>query len=523
MKNYSIGLDFGTLSARAVLVDISNGDEIAVSTFDYPNGVINNPINFDLQDPSDYIESLKFIIPDVLQKSKVSADNVVGVGVDFTACTMLPVYKDGTPLFYNHPNDPHAYAKLWKHHAAEPYAVIMNEIAAERNEPWLARYGGKISSEWLFPKILQIKSEAPEIYDQADYFIEAVDWLVWQLCGRQTRNSCCAGYKALWNKKTGYPSNDYFKAVGLDNIVSDKLDCPITSIGSKAGGITTEAAAMTGLKPGTAIAVAVIDAHASLPALGVTDPGKLFLIMGTSGCHLILGDKETIIPGICGVVEDGMIPGYFGYEAGQACFGDHFAWFVNNFGFDFNEIAQKAAHLKPGESGILALDWWNGNRSVLVDYDLTGLFIGMNLQTKPEELYRALIEATAFGTRKIIDTFKEYNVFSNEIYAAGGIAEKDPFIMQLFADVLGLDIKTSGSPQSGALGSAIFGAAAAGCGSIGELSQKMCKLGNIVYKHNPDNKKIYDQLYAEYEILHDYFGKGGNDVMKRLKKIQRDI
>lgn len=553
-KKYSIGLDFGTLSGRAVIVDCDNGDEISACSFDYPHGVIDEclpdgktylPPDFALQHPSDYIDTLKYIIPNILKSSNISPDNVIGVGIDFTACTLIPVYSDGTPLCYKpeYYSNPHAYVKLWKHHAAQPYAELFNKIALERKEKWIAGYGGKISSEWLFPKILEIINNAPEIYNDADYFIEAGDWLVWQLCGKQTRNSCCAGYKGFWNKRNGYPDNEYLKSVDkrLDNVVKLKLDCPVSSVGTKAGVITPEAAKLTGLRAGTAVSLSNIDAHATFPSLGISEPGKMLMIMGTSSCQMMISKTEIIFPGICGVVEDGIIPGYYGYEAGQCCVGDHFNWFVNNLVPEsykteaainnkniYKYLNEKAENLKAGESGVIALDWWNGNRSVLVDFNLTGLFIGMTLQTKPEALYRALIEATAYGAKKIIDTFGEYGINSDELYAAGGIAEKDPFTMQIYADILGLDIKISGSPQAAALGSAIFGAVAAGVenggySNITEASLKMGKVKDVTYKPDAKNHKIYNELYKEYLLLHDYFGKGGNDVMKRLKAIKKSV
>jgi len=313
------------------------------------------------------------------------------------------------------------------------------------------------------------------------------------------------------------------------------------SLGEKAGEITDEAAGYTGLKPGTAVAVANVDAHVSIPAVGITEPGKLLMIVGTSTCHILLGDEERIVPGMCGVVEDGVLPGFFGYEAGQSCVGDHFEWFaVNCVPAHYKEAAdrqnknihdyltEKAKSLKPGESGLIALDWWNGNRSVLVDADLTGMLLGATLLTKPEEIYRALIEATAYGTRMIIDTFVESGVPIDELFACGGIAEKNNLMMQIYADVTGKEIKISASPQAPALGSAMFGAVAAGkdnggFDNINDAVAVMSKLKDTVYRPIPENAEVYDKLYAEYKSLHDYFGRGGNDAMKRLKDIKLSV
>ncbi len=552
MSKYTIGVDFGTLSGRAVLVEVGTGAELSDSVYDYPHAVMDETlpdgtklgVDWALQHPQDYLEVLSHTIPQVIDASGVSPEDIIGIGIDFTACTVLPVKVDGTPLCFlpEYQNHPHAYVKLWKHHAAQSQANRLNEIAAARGEDFLSRYGGKISSEWMIPKVWQIVEEAPEIYDAMDCFIEATDWVIWQLCGKQTRNSCTAGYKGMWHKQKGYPSKEFFAALNpkLETLVETKLDCPISPLGSKAGEITKEASALTGLAVGTAVAVGNVDAHVAVPAVKIDGPGKMLAIMGTSTCHMILGNEEQNVPGMCGVVEDGICPGFFGYEAGQSCVGDHFAWFIENcLTAEYTEAAkaqgknihvylrEKAEKLRPGESGLVALDWWNGNRSVLVDVDLTGMMLGMTLQTKPEEIYRALIEATAYGTRKIIETFRASGVAVEEFIATGGISQKDPMTMQIYADVLGIPIKIAGSKQGPALGSAIFGAVAAGSEKGGYddvimAGQRMGKLRDEVYLPDPAAKAVYDKLYAEYDILHDYFGKGCNDVMKRLKEIKKE-
>lgn len=552
MAKYVIGVDFGTLSGRALLVNAENGDELATAVYNYPHAVMDETLpsgkelapDWALQHPMDYLEVFSHTIPAVLAEAKVPAEDVIGVGIDFTACTLLPVKADGTPLCFldEYKDEPHAYIKLWKHHAAQDKANRLNEIAQKTGQKWLPRYGGKISSEWAVPKIWQTLDEAPEIYAAADYFIEAADWVIWQLTGVQTRNSCTAGYKAIWHKKEGYPDKEFFKALDprLENVVEDKLNCPVSPLGEKAGEITEAAATLTGLKPGTAVAVANVDAHVTVPAVKIDGPGKMLAIMGTSTCHILLGTKEQTVPGMCGVVEDGVCPGYFGYEAGQSCVGDHFAWFVENCvsaeyfeaakaaGLNIHEyLSKKAESLKVGESGLVALDWWNGNRSVLVDVDLTGMILGMTLQTKPEEIYRALIEATAYGTRKIIETFRENGVPVEEFYASGGISQKNPMAMQIYADIIQVPIKIGGTSQGPALGSAIFAAVAAGSKNGGyddvfEAGSVMGKLRDTVYTPIPENSKVYDKLYAEYSLLHDYFGRGTNDVMKRLKEIKKE-
>ena len=550
MAKYTIGVDYGTLSGRAVLMEVPNGREAASAVFAYPHAVMDRALpdgtplkpDWALQHPQDYLDVLGHTIPEVLQKSGVSPADVIGIGIDFTACTVLPVLRDGTPLCFlpEYQNRPHAYVKLWKHHAAQDKANALNRIAEERGEKWLQNYGGKISSEWAVPKIWQILDEDPEIYEKMDRFIEAADWIVWQLCGKETRNSCTAGYKEIWNKKAGFPSGDFFAALDprLRNLPDEKFSREILPLGSRAGSLTAEAAALTGLPEGIAVAVGNVDAHVCVPAVGIDGPGKLLAIMGTSTCHILMGEKEIQVPGICGVVEDGVMPGYFGYEAGQSCVGDHFAWFIDNClpasydeearsaGKNIHQLLrEKAAPQKPGESGLLALDWWNGNRSVLVDVDLTGLMLGMTLQTRPEEIYRALIEATAYGTRMIVENFQKGGVPVEEFIASGGIARKDPMMMQIYADVLKMPVRVTSTSQGPALGSALFGAVAAGkeaggFADIFEAARSVDTSRDIVYRPIPENSAVYDKLFAEYERLHDYFGRGENDVMKRLKAIK---
>jgi L-ribulokinase len=554
MSKYAIGVDFGTESGRALLVDVADGREIATYVHPYRDGVIDDilptsgaklPPDFALQNPLDYIAVFQTAVPAVLKESGVDASDVIGIGIDFTACTMMPTLADGTPLctLEEWKNNPHAWIKLWKHHAAQPEADKINATAEKRKEPWLSRYGGKISSEWFFSKALQILDEAPEVYEAADRLLEAADWVIWQLTGEEKRNSCTAGYKAIWSKREGYPDASFFAALDprFANVVDTKMSRDIYPIGAKAGELTPQAAAWTGLVPGTAVAVANVDAHVSVPAATVTEPGRMVMIMGTSTCHMVLGEKERIVPGMCGVVEDGIIPGLFGFEAGQSCVGDHFAWFVENCvpaaygreaadrGLSLHQLLEgKAAMLQVGESGLLALDWWNGNRSTLVDVDLTGLLIGATLATKPEEIYRALIEATAYGTRVIIEAFEENGVAVNEIVATGGLPSRNKLLMQIYADVTGREFKVAGTEQAGALGSAMFGAVAAGSArggyaSITQAAQKMARLQDVVYRPISENQAAYDKLYAEYVILYDYFGRGQNDVMKRLKAIKATV
>lgn len=548
---YTIGVDYGTESGRAVLVSLSDGKEIADHVTPYRHGVIDEELpeskvklgyEWALQHPADYIEVLKTSIPAVLKETGVNPDDIVGIGIDFTACTMLPVDEKAEPLSFKPElkDNPHSWLKLWKHHAAQPEADKLNAIADRRGEKFLPRYGGKISSEWMIAKIWQILEEAPEIYDQTDKFVEATDWVISQLTGNLVRNSCTAGYKSIWHKRDGYPNNDFFKELDprLENLTETKLRGDILPLGTKAGKLTKEMASAIGLKSETSVAVGNVDAHAAVPAMGVVSPGKMVMVMGTSICHMVLGTREKQVEGMCGVVEDGIIPGFYGYEAGQSAVGDIFGWYVDQAVPNYVKKAaekkqlnvhqyleKKAAEYQPGEIGLLALDWWNGNRSTLVDTDLSGLLVGMTLQTKPEEIYRALLEATAFGTRKIVDAFHQNGVSVDELYACGGLPQKNQLLMQIYADVTNRTIKVADSKQTPALGAAMFAAVAAGAENGGyetvfEAAGNMARVKEETIQPIQENVKVYEKLYQEYIKLHDYFGRGENDVMKRLKAIR---
>ncbi len=547
MEKYSIGIDYGTLSARALLVNLENGKEEASAVFEYPHGVLSDkfingeklPDHYALQDPSDYTRALIHTVSELLLSSSVRSEDIVGIGIDFTSCTILPIDQYGTPLCMKEEfkNEPHAYVKLWKHHSAQKYADLLSEKWAD--EAWIRDYGGKISCEWMLPKIMEIAEEAPHVFKAADRFIEAGDWIVSQLIGGESHSACMAGFKGLWNDHDGYVFSSAASVSKsfdpmLKSLVGTKISKHISRPGSAAGTVTPEYAALTGLSFKTPVSVCIIDAHASLPAAGITSGGKMLMIIGTSTCHILMSEEKKQVSGICGVVKDGLIPGLYCYEAGQAAVGDIFDWFVKNcvpaaYIQEAKEqnitlhqlLRRKASRLTAGESGLLALDWHNGNRSILTDYDLSGLILGLTLNTKPEEIYRALIEATALGSKIIIDNFRENGVAVDELYAAGGIAEKDEMTMQIYADVLGCTIRVCGSKQSGALGSAMFGAVAGGYfPSMHEAAKVMANVGTKKYVPNPNNAHVYEELYKEYKALHDYFGKKSG-VMHRLKEIKR--
>lgn len=542
-NRYVIGVDYGTLSGRALLVRISDGAEIATSVYEYPNAVIEEflpasgaklPPDWALQIPADYIDVLKVTVPAVLNESGISPDAVIGITTDFTACTVLPVKSDGTPLseLPEFSNNPHAYVKLWKHHSAQPHADRINEVAHKRGEPWISRYGGKISSEWEFAKALQVLEEAPEIYQAMDKWIEAADWIIWQLCGKYLRNICTAGYKGIYQDGK-YPSRDYLAALNpkFADFISEKLEREIGQLGAMAGTLTAEAAAWTGLKEGIAVAVGNVDAHVTAAAANAVNPGQMVAIMGTSTCHVMVSEKFAEVPGMCGVVDGGVIAGALGYEAGQSGVGDIFGWFANHFasaeytaaaaakGLDIHTHLSQLAAIQPvGAHGLVALDWQSGNRSTLVDHQLSGLIMGLTLSTKPEEIYRAIIESTAYGARKIVQTFNESGVPVKEFIAAGGLI-KNRFVMQIYADVLNMPITIIKSTQGPALGSAIHAAVAAG--AYKDVQSAAAAMGGVAeerYQPIPANAQVYNELYKHYNDLYESFGHNG--AMHSLRAIR---
>jgi len=551
MKKYCVGVDFGTLSARALIVDAACGREISSAAMDYPHAVMDRHLpdgtalagGWALQHPQDYTTCLSAVIREALRRANLCAEEIISLGVDFTASTLLPVKADLTPLCLlpEYTARPHAYVKLWKHHAAQPEADMMTEAAHRLGLPLLKAYGGKVSSEWALPKIFETLRHDPAVYRAADRFMEAGDWLVSLLTGQTAASRSTAGYKAFY--QNGYPSKEYLRALSpeLENVFEEKMNPPLLEVGSCAGILTPAGAALTGLLPGTPVAAAQIDAHAAVPGAGITRGGTLLMILGTSACHMILSDREYAVEGICGAVSGGALPGLICFEAGQSCFGDGFDWFITNclpvscarearrrnIGVH-DLLSERAARLSPGESGLLALDWWNGSRSPLSDADLSGMILGMTLSTRLEEIYRALLEAAAYGTRMIVETFVRSGVPIKSVYACGGIAHKNPLLMQILSDVLGREIHVSSSAQTSALGSAMLGASAAGRArggydSLCEAAQAMCGMPARIYRPNASALPVYDALYDHYARLHDHFGRGENNVMKHLRRIRNQV
>ncbi len=533
-ERYVIGVDYGTLSGRALVVRVSDGAELGSAVHPYPHGVVSDrlpatgeklPPHWALQVPADYVEVLRTAVPAAVRAAGIEAADVIGIATDFTACTMVPCTADGVPLcdLAEFEARPHAYVKLWRHHAAQGQADRINALAAERQEKWLARYGGFISSEWEFAKGLELLEEDHEVYAAMDRWVEAADWIVWQLCGSYVRNHCSAGYKGILQDGQ-YPNRDFLAALNpaFVDFVEDKLVQPIGELGGSAGRLTPEAAAWTGLPEGIAVAVGNVDAHVTAAAADALAPGQMVAIMGTSTCHVMNGAELREVPGMCGVVLGGISAGAYGYEAGQSGVGDIFGHYVGMLGgVTHEELTERAATQAVGEHGLVALDWHSGNRSVLVDHDLSGGLVGETLATRPEDVYRALLEATAFGTRTIVETFNAAGVPVTEFVVAGGLM-KNRLLMQIYADVLKMPLSVIGSEQGPALGSAIHAAVAAGAyPDVPTAAAVMGRLHRAAYQPIPENSAAYDELFAEYTRLHDYFGRGGNDVMRRLRAIQR--
>ncbi len=469
----SLGLDFGTESVRALLVDLA-GRELASAVARYRHGQITAtlpasgerlPPDFALQHPGDWLEAAASAVPSALVSAGLAAADVVGIGVDFTSCTMLPARRDGTPLCLlpKFQGEKFAWPKLWKHHGAQRQTDRINRLARERREPWLWRYGGTVGLEWFFPKVLETLEDAPHVFDAADTWLEAGDWLVWQLVGgdvgRLVRSTCQAGYKACWNATDGYPSRQFLAALDprMENFVADRLSGHLAAPGTPAGTLADAAAERLGLAAGTPVSVSIIDAHAGVPGAGAAEAGTLVMVLGTSSCHMLNALDEARVPGIAGIVQDGILPGYVGYESGQAAVGDLFDWFRRLAGeTTFATLDERAAAIPPGAEGVACLDWMNGCRTPLMDGACRGCFAGLSLYHTPAHLYRAALEATAFGLRWIVELLREHDVPIRQFVATGGLPHHNPLLMQIYADVLGAPIRIAASRHGPALGAAIL-------------------------------------------------------------------
>ena len=547
-ESYVVGVDFGTLSGRAVVVRVRDGEELGWAVHEYPHGVIDRalpgtgavlPPDWALQHPEDWREVLRTAVPAALAASGVEASAVIGIATDFTACTVLPTAVDGTPLAETAlAGRPHAWPKLWKHHAAQGQADRINALAHARGEKWISRYGGKISAEWQYAKALQVLEEDPAVYAATERWIEAADWIVWQLTGAESRNTCTAGYKGI-HQDGHYPGEDYLAALNpafgdfARTRLEHPLGHPLAPLGSRVGSLTAQAAAWTGLPAGIAVAAGNVDAHVAAPAAQAVENGRLLAIMGTSTCHVVNGATLADVPGICGVVDGGIVDGAYGYEAGQSAVGDIFAWWLSQGapaeyhaeaaanGEDLHQLlTRKSAGQNVGAHGLVALDWMNGNRSTLVDHHLSGVIVGLTLATRPEEIYRALLESTAFGTRTIVDALEAGGVPVTEFIVTGGL-KKNALLMQIYADVLRRPVSLAESAQGPALGSAIHAAVAAGAHpDVRTAAAAMGRVQRNAYLPDQTRADAYDALFAEYRLLHDHFGTGPDKQLHRLRAIR---
>lgn len=550
MEKYTLGIDFGTQSGRAIVVRLSDGLEMAVSVLEYPHGVMTEelvtgeklPASFALQHPQDYLTVLATIIPEALSKAQISAEQVVGLGIAVTSSTILPVLADGTPLCFlpEFARDPHSWIKLWKHHGAQPEALELDQFLQEHAPGLSAQFGGT-SAERLLPKAVEVKRKSPNVYAKTYAFLEVADWLVWQLTGELQRSAPIAGYKSMWRKSTGYLTPKLLDKINLDfaEVIEEKLPGDVISMGL-AGMLLPKFAKQYGLKKNTRVATGYIDAHSAVLGSGICEVGRLVMVMGTTTCHLLLSEELALVEGMSGAVHSGIVNELYAYESGQSSVGDQFAWFVENcvpqayvemgestgLGI-FGYLEKLARNLSRGQTGLLALDWWNGNRSILNNASLSGLLLGLTTRTKPEEIYLALLESTAFGAKQIMDSFLDNGLTVDTICVCGGLPRKNELLMQIYADVMNRTIEVAQSKYTSALGAAIWAAVAAGpnlggYATVNEATQMMTSAPVKRYKPQPEIVKRYEKYYAYYKQVHDYFGREAVTLMESLKHSQKE-
>ncbi|HEY3762435.1 MAG TPA: ribulokinase [Verrucomicrobiae bacterium] len=550
-SKYTIGLDYGTNSVRALIVNVANGAEVAAAVWGYEHGtagvILSHDPNLARQHPADYIKGAQITIKRALADAKKSVrgfkpEQVVGIGVDTTGSTPLPVDANGQPVAFQKKftNNPAAMAWLWKDHTGVAEAAEITAVAKKMRPQYLAKCGGTYSSEWFWSKIFHCLRVAPDVFDATHAWVELADYVPSALTGTESPDKfvagvCAAGHKAMWNAKWGgYPDEKFLSALHPKLAkLRRRLTSRVQTVDRAVGGLTIAWAKKTGLTAGTPVAVGAFDAHLGAIGCGIA-PGTLVKIIGTSTCDIATSPnnkKLADVPGLCGIVDGSVLPGYFGLEAGQSAVGDIFNWWVDYIqphgkALSHKALDEQAMRLKAGESGLIALDWNNGNRTILVDQRLTGLLVGQTLYTSPVEIYRALIEATAYGALTIINRFEEYGVKISQVVNCGGISEKSAITMQIYADVTGRPMKVSRSGQTCALGAAIAGAVVAGAHKNFAAAQKaMTGLKPKVYTPNPKAHTVYKRLYPLYKQLHDAFGTqkwNGNlyGVMKELIEIR---
>lgn len=550
-SKYTLGIDYGTLSARTVLMNCTDGSVAASASMAYPHAVMDRmlpdnvtalPANWALEYPDDYLLVLETTVRKTMEQSGVPAEDVIGLSIDFTSCTVVAADEQKRPLcdLEEFRSRPHAYAKLWKHHGAQDEADEINEVLTRQGLISLPKYGGAVSPELLLPKILEVLRDDPEIYEKAWVFLEAGDWMTWNLTGQLKRSGNMAAYKAMWSPEDGYVPQSVLDALdpGLHDLISEKLRGEVCPAGGLIGGLTQEWADRLGLPCGIAVGASIIDSHAGMPGSGIYRPGQLMLVLGTSSVELLLSDQPYADHGVVGSVRGAIMPGYYSLEAGLAAVGDMYGWFVDGYvpasykkeaedmGMNLHQyLSYLAQKLKPGDSGLLALDWWNGNKTPYVNGDLSGVLLGLTLRTKPEEIYRALVEANAFGTRMIMEEFMKSGAAVEEVIVSGGIAEKNPFVLRVFTDVLKRPVRISASNQTAALGSAMYAAAAAGqeAGgyvSVADAAKALAKLKEEVYEPDASASEKYDRLYEMYCEAAEAFDPAKMTVLKELRQMR---
>ncbi|MBO0958811.1 ribulokinase [Neobacillus sp. MM2021_6] len=547
-SHYSIGIDYGTESGRVVIVDVNTGEIKATQIVPYRHNVITETLPFysnqipkgsALQHPQDYLDVLEEGVPSAITKAQINPKQIIGLGVDFTSSTLVPVDYELTPLCFDpaFQHSHHAWVKLWKHHHTKPQTEKIVHLATQRKEKWLRRLGYNVSEEWAIPKILEVFENAPDVFTNTAYFMEASDWIVSILTSTITRNNCSLGFKAFWNESEGFPEEFFHELDSkFGSTLLEKLQGQVKNIGTCAGSLTKPWADKLSLPIGLPIATGIIDAHSALLGTGVSQPNTMLMVMGTSTCHLMLHPELKEIPGISGVVKDAIIPGLYAYEAGQSAVGDLFGSYVNGhipqtynleaekLGISvFDLLEEKASALSPGENGMLALDWHNGNRSILSDSNLSGVLIGLTIHSKPEEIYRAYLESTAFGAKIIMNTYQKWGMEINEVVASGGLPNRNALLMQIYADILNKPIKVSQSDHAPAIGAAILGAVAAGTenggyNNIQHAIQYMAQPIEKTYYPTKEGASLYQTIFTYYEKMHNYFGIQHLQLMKTLGK-----
>lgn len=550
-QTYTIGVDFGTQSARAVLCRVSDGAVLSESECPYAHGVMSDrlpcgtplPPDYALQHPQDFLDALHATVHGVLDQSDINRADIIGMGMDFTCSTPMPVDQHGEPLCFDprFERNPHAYIKLWKHHAAQWEAARLTELMREHDPELLPCVGGRLSPEAFFPKVWQVLREAPDVFDATDRFLEVGDWLTQRLTGNENLARSLATHKAQYREGVGYPPLLQYADPRLAGMIGAKVRGKLIDIGAVSGYLTARQAAWLGLPAGIVVTAPHPDAMASLPALGITGPGPAALAAGTSSAMILCYSQFLPVEGTTSIMLDNTLPGLYGYASGQAAFGDLLGWFVSRCAPEevlraaqdahisaHEELSRRAALLHPGESGLICLDWWNGNRSCLADMRLSGMLLGMTLQTSPEEIYRALMEGLGFGLRCIIDAHERAGVPIHALHVSGGISYKNPLFMQLLSNIIQRPLYISKPLPTPAVGMAILSACAAGTQKGGydqldEAAARMSCLSDIRYQPDASQAAAYDALYQEYIALHDYFGRGANDVMKRLRDLSAAV